>query len=46
MLNKPIIRKKLSGNGLKFLEKYGFRNRIIKDKIVGVLNSAIKNKQS
>ena len=46
MLNKPIIRKKLSGNGLKFLEKYGFRNRIIKDKIVGVLNSVIKNKQS
>jgi glycosyltransferase involved in cell wall biosynthesis len=45
MLKAKNLRNKLSKNGLKFLERYGFRNRIIKDKILGILNSAVKNKQ-
>ena len=42
LLNNKNLRMKLSQNGLKFLDKYEFRNKIIKQKILKVFKSIIK----
>ena len=39
LINNTKLRKKLSENGLKFLERYGFKNKIIREKIMKVLNN-------
>lgn len=39
----PKLRKKISENGLKFLERYGFRNKISRDKMLKVFKEVIKN---
>lgn len=39
MLKNAKLRKRLSENGLKFLDRYGFRNRIIREKIIEVINN-------
>jgi len=38
LLKNKKLREKLSQNGLKFLDRYGFRNKIIREKIMKVLN--------
>lgn len=39
LLNNAKLKKRLSENGLKFLDRYGFRNKIIREKIIEVLNN-------
>ena len=38
LLKNKKLREKLSQNGLKFLDRYGFRNKIIRERIMKVLN--------
>lgn len=42
LLENPQLRKNLSQNGLKFLGRYGFRNRAVRNKIITILKNAIK----
>lgn len=44
LLENEKLRKKLSQNGFEFLEKYGFRNKVIMHKIMKTFNEAIKLK--
>jgi glycosyltransferase EpsD len=39
MLGEPKLRKNLSENGLEFLERYGFRNKVIRQKIMKTLKT-------
>ncbi len=43
LLKDKNLRKKLSENGMKFLDRYGFRNKIIREKIMKVFNNIYKN---
>lgn len=43
LLRDKKLRKKLSANGLKFLDKYEFRNKAIISKIIGTLRGVSKN---
>lgn len=43
LLENKKLRKKLSENGMKFLEKYEFRNKAIISKILATLRSVSKN---
>ena len=43
LLDNPKLRKKLSENGLKFLDRYGFRNKIIIKKLMKVFDEIIKD---
>ena len=38
LLEDSKLRKELSQNGLKFLDRYGFRNKIIRDKVMKVFD--------
>ena len=42
LLEDSKLRKKLSQNGLKFLDRYGFRNKIIRGKIMKVFDKVTK----
>lgn len=42
LLENSALRKELSKNGLKFLDRNGFRNRVIKKKILKVLRDSVK----
>lgn len=42
LLKNTGLRKKLSTNGLVFLEKYGFRKNVIRKKIMNLFNQALK----
>lgn len=44
LLEDEKLRNKLSKNGLEFLEKYGFRNKVIINKIMKTFNKTIKLK--
>jgi len=43
LLKDGKLKKRLSQNGLKFLDRYGFRNRIIREKIMKVFEGVRKN---
>ena len=43
LLKDAKLRQKLAKNGTNFLERYKFRNSMVKDKIVAALKSVIKN---
>jgi glycosyltransferase involved in cell wall biosynthesis len=43
LLSDAMLRKKLSENGLKFLERYGFRNRVIIRNAMRTLKYAIEH---
>ncbi len=42
LLKSSALRKKISSNGINFLEKYGFRNKIITQKIINTFKDTIK----
>ncbi len=42
LLKDKKLRDKLSKNGVKFLDRYGFRNKIIKENILKILDNVIK----
>ena len=42
LLENQKLRKKLAQNGSRFLEKYGFRNKVIIKKIMKTFNDAMK----
>lgn len=42
LLNDKKLRKKLPNNGLRFLDGYGFRNKVIKEKIMKIFNEVVK----
>ena len=43
MLKDAKLRKKLSENGLKFLYRHGFRNKVIRKNIIGLFKRVIKD---
>ena len=43
LLNNQKLRKKISRNGLKFLDRNGFRNKVAMEKVMEVFENVVRS---